>query len=291
MQMVSLHINKSQLTQPLRFVSTCEGMEERESQILSKAIRRRNMPKITLLWLKHSTGKGLSWLAGKKALRSHSVEVMLIIAYRSWGGTIAGDVASYLPPGSMLGAVYIASHPTLPTTISSFLASVFLPVWNSLTDDNAAANAFPIAFNRLCFARDPHGHANYLSETLELNDGGADFVPENPAASYEIRLATMGMMATMKPLHRRLVVQHLNDDKILELLASGFPVLEVIGSHDSFLHCDIDIDAFKPIARNLDIHIIEGASHAPFIDAPDEVMGAIIKFANKVHLLSGSAQL
>ena len=107
---------------------------------------------------------------------------------------------------------------------------------------------------------------------------------ENPAATYEIRCAMMGMSTIMKPLHRKLVSEHMNDDAaIMQLLGDGFPMLEIIGSNDAFLQCNKLVESLKPIAQNLEIHVVEAGSHTPFIDAPDEVMGAILKFAKKVH--------
>lgn len=159
----------------------------------------------------------------------------------------------------------------------------FLAVWSQLQDDSAQASNFPIAFNRFCFARSPEAPLNHYEETLRLQREGYDFVSENPAATYGIRLEALGMMASMDAKHRRFATNHLNDDKILDLLGDGFPILELMGTHDSLLDCGTLVESLKPIAKNLEVQIIEGASHALFIDAPDEVIEAIIKFAKKIH--------
>lgn len=172
-------------------------------------------------------------------------------------------------------------------TAQNFLVlPAFLPVWNARSDDDAAASDFPVAFNRLCFARDPNAHPSFLQDTVKSNAEGSDFVPENPVATYGNRCATTGMMSSMKSIHRKLVSEHLNDEKILGLLGEGFPILLVMGSHDSFLNCEKLVNSLKPVAKNLDVHIVEGASHAPFVDAPDEVMSAILKFAKKINKVS-----
>lgn len=203
---------------------------------------------------------------------------------RSWGGTIAGDVASHLPPDSMLGAVYIASHPTLSSSLVADAQPGFAPVWQRVVNESDAVHDFPITFNRLCFARDSDPPMDSLEETLKLHKEGYDFVAENPAATYEIRLAALGMMTSMSIHHRRLVIQHLNDnEKILDLLAKGFPILEVMGTHDAFLNCRTLVESLKPIAKNLEVHIVEGSSHTPFVDSPEEVVNAITKFAKRVH--------
>lgn len=210
--------------------------------------------------------------------------IRLLTEFRSWGGTVPGHVATHLPPGSMHGAVYIASHPTLRTALLETAFPVFLTLWNARCDKEAAVSDFPVAFTRLCFSSNTNVSSSSFEESLMLNEEGPDFVPENPAASSEMRYAMMGMVAAMRPLHRRLVTEHFNeDDDILDLLGDGFPMLEVMGSHDAFMNCGKLVESLKPIARNLDVHVVDGASHTPFIDAPDEVMGAILKFAKKVH--------
>lgn len=184
----------------------------------------------------------------------------------------------------MYGAVYIASHPTLRSALPLAILPGFAPIWNTRYDAATAATEFPVAFNRLCVARDPSAPPSYYEETIKQNDDGADFVPENPAATYEIRSAMIGMMATMKPLHRKLVSEQLNDKEgILHLLDEGFPILEIIGTHDSFICCEKIVESLKPIAKNLNVHVMQGASHTPFVDAPDEVMGAILKLAKKIN--------
>lgn len=186
----------------------------------------------------------------------------------------------------MLGAVYIASHPTLASSLPRDIQPGFAPIWQKVSDDSDAVHDFPISFNRLCFAWDDNPSINSLEETIKLHKEGYDFVAENPGATYDIRLAALGMMTSMSIHHRRLTTQHLNDDKILDLLAEGFPILEVIGTHDAFLNCRTLVESLKPIARNLEVHFVEGASHTPFVDAPEEVVSAIARFAKRIHAQS-----
>ena len=67
------------------------------------------------------------------------------------------------------------------------------------------------------------------------------------------------------------------------LFSDGFPMLEIMGSNDAFLQCDKLVESLKPIARNLEVHVVKDGSHTPFVDAPDEVMSVILRFAKKVH--------
>lgn len=209
--------------------------------------------------------------------------IIMTNSCRSWGGNVAGDIISHLPSGSIHGAVYISSHPTFRNVVSLVISPANAAINGALSDNAVQASDFPVTFNRLCFARVPDAPPSFYEETIRFNAAGESFVSDNPAATYEIRLMTMGMMATMQPIHRMLAIGHTNDDKILEALADGFPMLEVIGTHDSFMKADVTVDSLKSIAKNLDVHLVEGASHTPFVDAPDEVMGAILKFAKKVN--------
>lgn len=221
----------------------------------------------------HSMRRSLFLLAGEIQLSLIGSKITKK-SCRSWGSTLAGDVASHLPPGSVHGAVYVAAHPTLRNMIPLAFTPGLTSLWEWASNDDAQASNYPIVLNRLCFARMPNVSSSFYEETVRLNDEGEDFVPENPAATYGIRLATMGMITTMKPIHRRLTAEHLNDGDILELLANGFPILEVIVTHDTFLKYDMVLESLKSISKNLDVHLIRGASHTPFVHAPDEVMKA-----------------
>lgn len=203
---------------------------------------------------------------------------------RSLGGSIPGDVAAHLPVGSMYGAVYIASHPTLQTSLPALVRPNFATIFNTRSDEVKSPTDFPIVFNRICLSRCLEPSEDYYEETLKLNEAGANFVPENPAATQGIRSAMIGMAAVMKPIHRKFSTVHLGDpSKIGDLLAEGFPVLQVIGSHDSMLDCNKVVESVKPMARNLETCIIKGASHTPFVDDPEGVMNAILNFARRVH--------
>lgn len=135
-------------------------------------------------------------------------------------------------------------------------------------------------------SRDICATESYYETTIKLNDDGADFVPENLTATYNTRSAMIGMATAMKPVHRRYASAHLGDEsKILDLLADGFPILEVMGSNDAFLHCNKLVESLKPLAKNLKTFIVDEANHTPFIDNLDEVMSAILDFARWLHSL------
>lgn len=157
-----------------------------------------------------------------------------------------------------------------------------LPIWATVTNDEALISDLPVAFVRLCFARDEHPSPGFYEETLKLNSEGHDFVSDNPAATNEIRLAALGMMTTMNPTHRRLALQHTNDEKVYDLLASGFPVLAIVGTRDCFFNYKTLLESLQKLVKNLDTHLVEGASHTTFVDAPEEVMKAVLKFARNV---------
>lgn len=204
------------------------------------------------------------------------------------GGAIARDIAAHLPPGSMHGVVYIGTPPTWRSQRPLVLRPALLP-FMTLSLEDAAALDFAVAFNRLCVSRDTDATTSFYEDTIKLNEDGADFVPENPAATYVIRSALIGMTATMKPIYRRCAsAQHTSGDesKLLQRFSGGIPVLLIVGSRDAFFDCNKLVDAYKPAVKNLEVHIVEGASHATFIDAPDEVMSTISKFSRKVHSMS-----
>ena len=53
---------------------------------------------------------------------------------------------------------------------------------------------------------------NFLKEILEANEAGNSFEDDNPAVSYEIRSALLGMAHQMAPIHRALAAAHPFDD-------------------------------------------------------------------------------
>lgn len=204
---------------------------------------------------------------------------------RSEGGTISRDVATHLPLGSMCGVVYVGSHPAWLSKIPHVFRPVSFPIAAMVGDESVAVD-FAVTFDRLCVSRDVNLTESFFEDTIKLSADGVDFVPENPAANDYIRAAMVGMTISMKPIYRRCAYAHhtsADESQILKLLAGGFPALLISGSNDAFFDSNKLVESLKRDAKDLKVHIVHGASHATFIDSPEEVMNAIFYFAKRVH--------
>ncbi|KAL5484845.1 hypothetical protein ACEPAI_7487 [Sanghuangporus weigelae] len=63
--------------------------------------------------------------------------------------------------------------------------------------------------------------------------------------------------------------------KVFELLLGGFPTLLVHGTHDAYISSEKLVEALRFEIADLKVKMIEGASHAPFLEKPKEVAEAI----------------
>ncbi|EJD03372.1 alpha/beta-hydrolase [Fomitiporia mediterranea MF3/22] len=217
----------------------------------------------------------------KAILQAFNVKKPIFVAW-SMGGRIMADIASYLPPNTFLGVVCLAGSPysneQMRDTSTAAMKSL---VQGLLTNtDVLAEQQAVVAANRLLFLRDPNPSSDFLRKTAEAIANGADFHEENPDVSYATRCALVGMAMYMSPKDRFLAVSRQQDNtKIIELGRSGFPLLVIYGTHDAYISGEKMVDIVRPVFVNMKVKVIEGASHAPFLEKPNEVMKDILDFA------------
>lgn len=175
-------------------------------------------------------------------------------------GTVACDVAAHLPKGYLSGIVYIAALPFIGPIMQRVGTPVvlgFLPGMFGENDVNVAT------------------------------DTAIDFVDSvfaNPeAVPFDLKTSWLGMSVLQRPAVTQFVLSRPQDPtRLFELGAEGFPLLIISGTKDKQVYGDIVVKEMQPYFKSLKSHTIEGAGHASFYDAPEEVADTISAFVKEV---------
>lgn len=187
---------------------------------------------------------------------------------------MAADIATYLPPNTLSGIVYLCG----------------------LLRTKAFGLTTPLAFKYGSVLRNPEASAEAVqAATLGFSNGIFDLQSEVDAGSEldlkSRRLRRWGVQSTwlgygvhQTANHRSLVSSRDQDISSLYALGSeGFPVLVVHGAQDALVNPRAVIEESQKHFTNLRVVLIEdGGSHAVFHENPDEVMKNIGEFANEV---------
>lgn len=200
------------------------------------------------------------------------------------GGNILADIAANLPSDAISGAVCIAGTPYAMEGEGLYIAAMSSTLPGLLSSDNVlASNQAALVANRLLFFRDPNPPEDFLEDTIKANAEGADFCDENPAISWETRCACIGMASLISPTERMLIASRPRDNtRVLELARGGFPLLVIYGTHDGYLSGEKVAEILRPDFVNLEVKVVEGGSHAPFLERPEDIMETIFKFGKRV---------
>ncbi|THH07991.1 hypothetical protein EW145_g3019 [Phellinidium pouzarii] len=201
----------------------------------------------------------------------------------SMGATIIADIIAHLPSDTLIGAVCLAGAPCNGPIIQAANSETFMNLGFFSVSTVEAAYRADVVVTRLVLIRNRNPDADFVEKTIKANETGDDFRDDNPYVSWETRCAILGMAGHIFPTQRRLVVTRKQDPtKLFELGAKGFPLLAVYGTEDGLVSGDKIVEGIQPHFTNLQVKNVEGASHSPFLDDPDEVMEAIFGFAKKI---------
>ncbi|KAK0190048.1 Alpha/Beta hydrolase protein [Armillaria mellea] len=180
--------------------------------------------------------------------------------FRSLGGIIVCDIAAHLPKETLAGVVYLAALPFIGPIMNRVVTPLvlgFLPDLFRMDDVNLNAKT-TISFVHSLFA-DPKS------------------VPFNLKTSW------YGTAMLQPPQVCKNVVSRPQDpEKLYELAKEGLPLLALSGSADEQVYGAVVVEEMRPYYKKMDVHTVEGGSHALFYDNETEVVDSISTFASKV---------
>jgi pimeloyl-ACP methyl ester carboxylesterase len=201
------------------------------------------------------------------------------------GGRILADIATYLPENTILGAAIISGapyhspdfFPAINPAMTSFTSQWFK------APDATLAHYCMLAAIRLLFHHDTNLGPGFLDDTAKKAAEGDDFIHENPKVSYLTRMGILGMAYSMSPEDQKRVVTRVQDNtKLFELAKAGFPLLAVHGTQDAYFDGGKMVEIVRPLFTNMEVVMLDGACHTPFVEDPFVVMDPILKFCDRL---------
>ncbi|EKM53123.1 uncharacterized protein PHACADRAFT_197551 [Phanerochaete carnosa HHB-10118-sp] len=203
----------------------------------------------------------------------------------SMGAIVVNDVLSHLPVGTLTGAVCIAASPcTTPKIIASFNPIVRPTRLGLFSTDVAIAERANLALVRILFLRDSSPSESFKGNTMRALEQGSDFREDNPVVTWETRSLVLGASCLTPVAQKKLLATREHDTTAaLAAMREGFPLLAIVGSKDAMVNAQKFSDALKEVCTNVQVEVVADGSHAAFLDAPDQVMSWIFKFAERFN--------
>lgn len=175
--------------------------------------------------------------------------------------TVVCDIADHLPKDTLAGVVYLAALPYIGTIMGRVGTSTVLGFLPGLfnTDDVNLSSKTTIDFVNSLFT-------------------------DSKNVPFNLKTAWIGTAVLQSPKVCNNVLSRSQDpEKLHELGKEGLPMLILGGAEDRQVQNSVVVDEMKPYFKNLDVHIIEGGSHALFYDNEGEVVDSISSFVSKVY--------
>ncbi|KAK0471662.1 Alpha/Beta hydrolase protein [Armillaria novae-zelandiae] len=175
-------------------------------------------------------------------------------------GIIVCDIAMHLPKDTLAGVVYLAALPfigPLMDRVVSPLVLGFLPDLFRTDDVNLNAKT-----------------------TIDFVDS---LFADPKTVPFSLKTSWYGTALLQPPQVCKNVVSRPQDpEKLYELAKEGLPLLALSGTADQQVQGDVVVEEMRPYYKNMDVHTVEGGSHALFYDNEAEVVDSISTFASKV---------
>ncbi|KAK0461548.1 Alpha/Beta hydrolase protein [Armillaria novae-zelandiae] len=195
----------------------------------------------------------------KAVAQAFKIEKPIFIGW-SLGGTIVCDIAAHLPKDTLAGVVYLATLPfigPIMDRVGTPLVLSFLPGLFNTDDVNLSAKT-AIDFVDSLFA-------------------------DAKNVSFSFKTSCLGTALLQSPKACSNVLSRPQDpEKLYELAKEGLPMLALSGTADQQVQGDVVVEEMRPYYKNMDVHAVEGGSHALFYDNEAEVVESISTFASKV---------
>ncbi|PBK82441.1 alpha/beta-hydrolase [Armillaria gallica] len=195
----------------------------------------------------------------KAVMRAFKVKKPIYVGW-SLGGIIVCDIATHLPKNTLAGVVYLAALLFIGPIMDRVVSPLVLGLLPSLfrTDD-------------------VNLHAKTTIEFVDSLFADPKTVP------FSFRTSWYGMTLLQPPKVCKNVVSRPQDpEKLYELAREGLLLLALSGTADEQVYGAVVVEEMRPYYKNMDVHTVEGGSHALFYDNEAEVVDSISTFASKV---------
>ncbi|PPQ82824.1 hypothetical protein CVT25_009199 [Psilocybe cyanescens] len=179
--------------------------------------------------------------------------------------TVACDICANLKPGSISGIVYAAGLPYIGPIMNEVGQPFVLGCVPGLysTDDVTLSANTKLAFVESVFN-----------------------VPDSVPIS--IKWSWLGSATVQHPAVSQAVLSRIQDpEKLFEAGSKGLPLLMLYGTRDTHLNGEVAIKWMTPHFKNIEVHTIQGGSHASFYDNEEEFVRTVVAYATRIF---GEAQ-
>ncbi|KAI5117030.1 hypothetical protein M0805_002246 [Coniferiporia weirii] len=176
----------------------------------------------------------------------------------SLGATVAADMASYLPDGTLVAIVHLNAVPYMGPILQRSNTPTIAKVSPGLYGEDsvqASVKSIPDLFD-------------------------AQFIDPS-TIPWELKCLWTGMASCQTPAHRTFISTRAQDPtRLLELGKNGLPLLILNGTEDKLINSKVIVAEMQLHFKNLEVSWIEkGGDHAVFYENAGEVIDAITKFA------------
>ncbi|KAK0462840.1 Alpha/Beta hydrolase protein [Desarmillaria tabescens] len=195
----------------------------------------------------------------KAVARAFKIEKPIFVGW-NFGCTIVCDIAAHLPKDTLTGVVYLAALPFIGPIMGHVGTSTVLGLLPGLFNtDDVNLNA---------------------KTTIDFVDSlFAD--PKNVPFSFKTSCIGSALLQPPK-VFKNVLSRPQNPEKLYELGKEGLPMLVLNGTADQQVRGNIVAEEMRPYYKNLEVHMVEGGSHALFYDNEAEVVDSISAFASRV---------
>jgi len=194
-----------------------------------------------------------------EVLRAFDVKNPVHVGW-SYGCTVATDVCAHLPPNTLGGLVYLAALPYVGAIMERVGTPIVLGLLPGLmnTTDVALNGRTKVAFMNSLFTH-----------------------PER--IDFDVKTSWIGQAVLQPPDVASIILSRSQDpQKLHEAGQKGLPMLVLNGTADKQVMGDVVVKEMSPYFKDLDVVMVDEGSHALFYEYQDEVVGALLKFVDRV---------
>ncbi|KZT52832.1 alpha/beta-hydrolase, partial [Calocera cornea HHB12733] len=179
----------------------------------------------------------------------------------SMGGSFAADVCAHPGPGVLHG---IISFNGVPFCDPGTIAGIVTPQTGALIPGLLEADDVAL------FSRS-------FQQFVDT------FVHHKKRMGYRTRAALLGNIVTQSPVVRRHCIWRVTDPAPFRAAGATLPLLLIHGREDEHIVAEPVVEILQPsFGQRLEVHVLEGVGHTPFIDDPQRTRELVLEFVRRV---------
>ncbi|KAI0350900.1 alpha/beta-hydrolase [Trametes cingulata] len=197
-------------------------------------------------------------------VRAFGLRRPVVVAW-GLGAAVVTDVCASTNPIPISGAVFVSPLPFLGSEMPRAATERMLRMTQILRS-----------------SQDTVISARAKTELVNaLFSGAARPVPD------AIRAAWLGVSMSQPPDVTRAVLSRQHDaSKLLEIGRQGFPLMILAGSNDALVNSTAVVAELRRHFREAEVHVVEGGSHALFVDKKDEFVKLLLVFVGRLAVMT-----